>query len=54
MAYELNEVEAKQKEYLSIISYLKLRNVLTAHEFETRGGTYVFVTMQIVSYLERI
>nr|PNR28894.1 hypothetical protein PHYPA_027586 [Physcomitrium patens] len=39
MAYELNEVEAKQKEYLSIISYLKLRNVLTAHEFETRGGT---------------
>ncbi len=35
MTFELNEVEARQEEYPSTLSYLKLLNVLIAQESHT-------------------
>ncbi|KAG0583450.1 hypothetical protein KC19_3G136800 [Ceratodon purpureus] len=41
LTYELNEVEARQQEYPSTISYLKLRNLLAVHELDTKSGRYI-------------
>lgn len=43
MTFELNEVEARQEEYPSTLSYLKLLNVLIEHESDApdKGGRYV-------------
>jgi hypothetical protein len=46
LTYELNGVEAKQKEYLSTLSYLKLRNFLSGHELDTKSGRYLLINMQ--------
>lgn len=40
LTYELNEVEARQREYPSTISYMKLRNVLIPHELDARDTRY--------------
>lgn len=43
MTFELNEVEARQEEYPSTLSYLKLLNVLIEQESDApdKGGRYV-------------
>jgi len=43
MTFELNEVEARQEEYPSTLSYLKLLNVLIAQESHTtdKGSRYI-------------
>lgn len=43
MTFELNEVEARQEEYPSTLSYLKLLNVLIENESDgpDKGGRYV-------------
>jgi hypothetical protein len=43
MTFELNEVEARQEEYPSTLSYLKLLNVLIEHESDApdKGARYV-------------
>lgn len=43
MTFELNEVEARQEEYPSTLSYLELLNVLMANEVDNsdRGRRYV-------------
>lgn len=43
MTFELNEVEARQEEYPSTLSYLNLLNVLIEHESDAldKGGRCV-------------
>jgi len=43
MTFELNEVEARQEEYPSTLSYLNLLNVLIEHESDAldKGARYV-------------
>lgn len=43
MTFELNEVEARQEEYPSTLSYLNLLNTLIEHESDAldKGGRYV-------------